>query len=130
MRKSWLAAALLGLSCVGLRAQAPVVTQPQGVTSFDASSTIATTDTFQLVWDVPAQGRKRMGCLVLNNSTHRQWVYFGTTPTKGTSVPMEPATVDNGLGGYVSCSAGGGVVLQDQVWITGTTGDSYVAKQQ
>lgn len=120
----------------------PVATQPSVGNSGEGSGTIAVTNTWQQVW--PAQigsSPARRGCLVLNNSTDRQWVYFqgpgmampaaGNASTiKAASVPLEPASATNALGGWVTCNAGTGSVLQDSVWITGTMGDTYVAKQQ
>lgn len=138
---------LLGLA-IGQKAlgQQAVVTQPGAANSGDASGTIVATNVFQLVWagQGPANGGnyQRRGCLVLNNSsTNRQWVYFQgpgmTTPTaanaatiKAASVPLEAAPAANGMGGYVSCATGAGQTLQDAVWIAGTIGDTYVAKQQ
>lgn len=108
---------------------APVQTLPAWANSGDASGSITSTDAFQQVW-ASTPGPHRIGCLVVNNSTHRQWVFFGSTPTKATSLPLEPASATNALGGAVSCATGAGGALQDQVWITGTSGDTFVAKQQ
>lgn len=112
-----------------------VTTSPSTSFSADASSTIAVTNTFQLVWSQPNGGTRpwRKGCLLINNSTNRQWVFFGlstATPTKAAAIPLEPALATNALGGNVSCATQTGAVLQDQVWITGTAGDTFVAKQQ
>lgn len=150
--QDWKQKLLAGLLLAGLTvgpkawAQAPVVTQPGAANSGDASGTLAATNVFQLVWagQGPSNGGnfQRRGCLVLNNSaTNRQWVYFQgpgmTTPTAGNaatikaaSIPLEAAPAANGQGGYVSCATGAGQTLQDAVWIAGTIGDSYVAKQQ
>jgi hypothetical protein len=140
-----LGAALLLLMVSPLAAQqqgATVVTSPSIANSGDASGTITATGTFQLIWAAVPSNQKRAGCLVLNNAVNRQWVYFQgpgmTTPTAGNaatikaaSVPLEPASVVNAQGGFVSCSiTGAGATLQDAVWITGTAADTYVAKQQ
>lgn len=127
--------------------QQAVVTQPGQANSGEASSTITATNVFQQVWAAAnnpssaGTSGARAGCLLLNNSTDRQWVYFQgpgmATPTSGTaaaikaeSIPLEPASATNAQGGFVSCSTGTGQTLQDRVWIAGTMGDTYVAKQQ
>lgn len=144
-----LAGGLLLLACVdwSARAQQAVVTQPGKANSGDASGTIASSNVFQQIWgstagpDGAGQSGQRAGCLVLNNAGHREWVYFQgpgmTTPTSANSstleasaVPLEAAPATNGQGGYVYCNTGAGQVLQDSVWIAGTIGDTYVAKQQ
>lgn len=108
--------------------QTNVLTQPYGVTSFDASSTIAVTNTFQSVFTA---ANNRNSCLVINTSGHEQYVFFGpiASATIAKSVPLEAATATAHLGGYASCTVGG-VSLTDQVSITGTSGDTYVAKLQ
>ena len=108
----------------------PVTTQAQAVLSGNASSTITVTNTFQQVWPQASASASRKGCLIMNTSTDRQWVFFGSSPTKAAAIPLEAATATNGAGGWVSCSTGAGAALQDQVWITGTAGDTYVAAQQ
>lgn len=126
----WLS--LMGLMMIGPGyAQTPVITQQGNVTSTNASSTIAVTNTFQSIWAATGTGPKRQSCLVLNNSTNRQWVYFGAIAgaTKAKSVPLEPASATSAQGGFVNCSADG-VTLQDQVSITGTAGDTFMAAQQ
>ena len=124
-----------------------VVTQPGKANSGDASSTITSSTLFQLVFSStanPSSGGtsgSRVGCLLLNNSTDRQWVYFqgpglpaptsGTfTATKAKSIPLEAAAATNGQGGWVSCGTLTGVALQDAIWIAGTANDTFVAKQQ
>ncbi len=141
------ALALLLLASSDLHAQQAVVTQPGKANSGEASSTIVASDVFQLVWASHAQPNgastngPRSGCLVVNNSTHTQWVYFQgpgmTTPTAGNSstleavsIPLTAAGLANTAGGNVSCATGAGQTLQDAVWIAGTMGDTYVAKQQ
>lgn len=100
--------------------------KPLAVPSVQDSSTIAVTDTFQ---SVMAANTSRNGCVILNNSTHRQWVYNGTTPTKAVAFPLEAASAANAAGGSFSCTIGTGVV-SDQIWITGTAADTFVAREQ
>lgn len=138
---------LLGTSDWKATAQQAVVTQPGKANSGEASSTLASGSLFQRIWASTAgangagQAGQRAGCLVLNNSTDRQWVYFQgpgmTAPTAGNftaikavSIPLEAATATNAMGGYVTCATGAGQAVQDSVWIAGTMGDTYVAKQQ
>ena len=145
--KSWLKRASALVLVLGLVGQAsaqqapPVQTQPSSGNSGEASSTIASSSLFQLVWAASTPPQFRRGCLILNNSTHQQWVYFQgpgmATPTSGNfstikaeSVPLNVASAANAAGGWVSCGTGDGVVLQDAVWIGGTISDTYVAKQQ
>lgn len=149
-RAGFLAGALLflasGLSIPALGQQA-VVTQPGQGNSGEGSGTIASSSLFQQIWpsarnpSSSGTSGSRAGCLVLNNSTDRQWVYFQgpgmAAPTAGNfatlkaeSVPLEPATATNAMGGYVICATSTGLALQDAVWIAGTLGDTYVAKQQ
>jgi hypothetical protein len=124
---------ILGTS---VRAQTQAVqTLPSKGYSGDASSTIAVTNTFQTIWNSfsPTNATQRKGCLIINTSTDLMWVYFGAdgdTPAKAKSVPLNPAASSGELGGWVSCATGAGSALQDHVWITGTSGDAYVAKQQ
>lgn len=117
---------------LGLTAQTAVVTQPSRALSGDASSTIAATNTFQSIWDATAVDTPRRGCLIINNSTDRQWVFFGplASATKATAIPLEPASATNALGGSVNCATAGGSILQDQVSITGTQNDTFIAKLQ
>lgn len=105
-------------------AQSPVVTQPYNVTSFNASGTIAVTNTFQSIWVANTNTRGRAGCTVQNNGTNSMWVYFGpiASATKGASVVLT-------VGQSTNCNVGG-ITLQDQVSITGTSGEAFYAAQQ
>lgn len=105
-------------------AQTPVVTQPYNVNSYNSSGTITVTNTFQSIWIKNTASRGRAGCTVQNNGTNAMYVYFGdiASATKGASVVLT-------TGQAVSCN-NGGVVLQDQVSVTGTSGDAFFAAQQ
>jgi hypothetical protein len=105
-------------------AQAPVVTWSKGIASGvsgNASSTITGTGTFQSLW---ASNALRNGCTVQNNGSHTMYVFFGpiASATEGLSVELA-------AGQSVNCQFGG-LVLQDQVSITGTSGDAFYANQQ
>lgn len=122
---------LLSLLTSTAQAQSPVVTQPYAVLSTNASSTVTSTNTFQSIWTALTanpNAPKRSSCTVQNNSTaspaNTMWVFFGpiASATKGNSVVLAG-------GQAVSCIVGG-IVLQDQVSITGTSGDAFFAAQQ
>ena len=115
-------------------AQQAVYTVPVPSSSLngDASGTIAVTNTFQKVFGAtqgnsagaPGTASTRKGCTVQNNGTHNMYVNEGT--------PIGGATTSNTVllpaGSALSC-AGGGTVLTGEIDITGTAGDSFVAKQ-
>lgn len=137
------AALLLGLSGMAqAQVASTVTTQPSAANSGEGSGTLASSDVFQLVFSAPPSGVQRRGCLLQNNSTHVQYVYFQgpgmTAPTSGNSgaleakaVGLDPSQVASGKqGGSVSCATGAGGALQDSVWVAGTSGDTFVAKQQ
>lgn len=132
MKKIQLLTAALLLPIL-LQGQGLVTTQGGAISSGDLSSTIAVTNTFQSIALAANTGgrRARLSCLIINNSTNRQWVFFGpiASATKAKSIPLEAAPAANALGGNVTCTIGGSV-LQDQISITGTMGDTFVAKQQ
>ena len=116
-------------------AQTPVTTQPYGVRTLNASSTITITNTFQSVFAAnsttfPNTATGRSSCTIQNNGANTMWVYFGpiASATKGASFALSAGT-SSVAGQSVNCSVGG-VVLQDQVSITGTSGDAFYAAQQ
>lgn len=92
-------------------------------TSTQTGSTITTHLTFQ---SVLAASTSRKGCLFVNTSADKMWVYFGTTgsATTSNSVPL-PA------GQSVSCIAGA-VVLGDNIAATSnvTDGATFVVVSQ
>lgn len=135
MTKAW--ATLAGLFALALPVLAvadtlgqPVVTLPSTGLSGDASGTVAVTNTFQLVWPAPSSSQPRKGCLLVNTAVTVELVYFGPVPVAAGAVPLNPAGTAGQAGGAVSCIVGSGTVSEDAVWITGTTGAAYVAKQQ
>ena len=105
-------------------AQQPVVTWNKGIasgTSGNASGTITAGGTYQSLW---AANALRNGCTVQNNGTHTMYVFFGpiASATHGTSVQLA-------AGQSATCQVGG-LVLQDQVSIDGTTSEAFYANQQ
>jgi hypothetical protein len=105
-------------------AQSPVITQPYNVTSYNASGTIAVTNTFQSIWTANTSMRGRAGCTVQNNGTNSMYVYFGPIASATTATSVKLA-----VGQSVNCNVNG-ITLQDQVSITGTSGEAYYAAQQ
>lgn len=102
-------------------AQTPVTTQPKGVVSYNSSTTVTVTNTFQSIFN---SNSNRYSCAIQNNGANIMWVYFGllANATKGASVELA-------IGQSTNCNVGG-IVLQDQVSITGTSGDAFFAAQQ
>ena len=117
---------LLALLVVSAHAQAPTVTTPYGTNSTNSSSTITTGvgGVFQQVWAASTASRGRVSCMVQNTGTNPMYVYFG---------PIASATVAKAIkivaGQAVSCT-NGGVVLKDQVSISGTTTETFYAAVQ
>jgi hypothetical protein len=102
-----------------------VVTSPSGVNSTNSSSTISVTNVFQSVFAAsssPNTGRK--ACMVQNTGSGTQYVYFGAIADATT-----PASQKLTAGQIAYCNLGG-VVIRDQVSITGTGGDTFFAVQQ
>lgn len=107
------------------QSQAPVITQPYGVTSSNVSSTIAVTNTFQSLWTASTATTGRVSCAIQNKgAADPMYVYFGAIAgaTIAKSVKLTTSTM-------VNCTVFG-MVLKDQVSITGTSGDAFFAAQQ
>lgn len=115
-------------------AQTPVWTVPQPVSSLNGnvSSTITSTNTFQLVFatavntfaPVVGNAGPRKGCSIQNNGTNSMWVSEGktiATATKATSWVIV-------AGGLFNCNFNN-VVLTGEIDITGTSGDAFYASQ-
>lgn len=96
-------------------------TAPFPKPSTNVSGTIAVTNTFQ---SVIASALGRASCSVQNNGSNAMYVFFGPIANATTSNSVKLST-----GQSVSCTAGG-VVLTDQVSITGTNGDVFFAAWQ
>ena len=120
-RKSSMKKIVVALFALMFPALAVAQTAPFTKTSRNVSSTIAVTNTFQ---SVLSETRGRASCMVQNNGSNSMYVYFGA---------IASATLANSVklaaGQAVSCTAGG-VVLTDQVSITGTSADAYYAAEQ
>lgn len=124
--KYGLAVWLIFAALVAANAQSPTVTSPYGTTTTNNSSTITTGvgGAFQQVWAASTSTRGRVGCTIQNTGTNPMYVYFG---------PIASATIAKAVkitaGQPVSCNVGG-VVLKDQVSISGTTTETFYAAQQ
>lgn len=121
---SWASLSLVPLAF----GQSAVTTYPAGVATTNASSTITLSLTFQQVF---AQNSSRRNCVIQNTSIGTMWVFFGSigSAATATSFPLFPASAAGQPGGYISC-ASSGVVVTDQVSITGTTAATFTAVQQ
>lgn len=119
------AAFLLGWALVPVRAQQTVRTLPAQTGALIISGTIVSTGVFQSVVaaGVPNTQQGRLGCVVQNRGNQNMSVFFGpvAAATISTSVVVAP-------GASVTCSpTGSNVVVTDQVSVTGTTADEFLA---
>lgn len=117
----------LALAQVGTQ----VTTYPAPQSSVDASGTIAVTNTYQQVFTskIGASGSAaRHNCAIQNNGSHVMLVFFGpiANATAAKSYVLNPGSTNTG-GDLIYCSGPSGVTLQDQVSITGTSGDAFTA---
>lgn len=94
----------------------------QAAYSTSISGTISTTNTFQIIQLAtrPSAGEARHGCVIQNLGANNMFVNFGaaavTTPN---SIKLTPSST-------VRCDSSG-IILQDQLAITGTAGDQWIA---
>lgn len=103
----------LGLFC------AVAFAQIRPVQTVNLSGTLAASSTFQSIQSADVN---RSACLVQNNSaSNKMYVFFGpiASATTGKSVVLD-------TGKSVSCN-NGPVVATDQVSISGTSGDAFLA---
>jgi hypothetical protein len=92
------------------------------VGSTNLSGTIAVTNTFQTI---QGQTNNRLGCAIQNNGTNTMYVFLGpkASATTAKSIVLSP-------GQPMSCEVSGAVVVKDEINITGTSGDAYLANFQ
>lgn len=126
--KALAAALLLAMPWATALAQSPVSTVPSAATTANASASVTLTNTFQQVF---AQNSARRGCAIQNTSTSVMYVYFGAIAgaTIPKAFPLAPASAAAYPGGSISCLVGG-IVLTDQVSVTGTAAATFVATSQ
>lgn len=123
MKKIILSLIILFCSASLSFAQSPVITQPFGVMTYNASGVISPSSfIFQTIWPANTTRPGRSACKIQNNGTHTMYVYFGPTP-------VTPSSYNLAAGLAMDCNIGG-TVLQDQVNITGTAGDVFYADQR
>lgn len=118
--------AALILSVTLSYAQNPVITKPFPVNSLNnVSTTIAVTNTFQSLWAADTSTTGRSSCAIQNKGTaDPMYVYFGAIA--GATIAKSIKLVTNAV---LNCSVFG-VVLRDQVSITGTATDAFYAASQ
>lgn len=119
--KKILIAFIVGIIPALAFAQAPVQTFPLPRTISATGTTIVVTNKFQ---SALVAAPNRVNCIVQNNGTHNMFVYFGTLANATTSNSIILAA-----NWSISCNNYGVVTTQD-VNITGTSGDAFVANQQ
>lgn len=101
-------------------AQTPVVTQTSKFSNANASAAVAVTNTFQSIW---LNNPSRNDCIIQNNGAASMYIYFGA---------IADATTPNSLilaaSGTFRC-ANSGIVVNDQISITGTATQRFFAIQ-
>jgi hypothetical protein len=100
---------------------APVAAQ-LGVPTSVSNGTIAVTNTFQTAL---AGNGSRKGCTIQNQGTHVMYLYPGVTTAASTAAAMQLLS-----GQTFYCQATGSSVITDQISITGTAGDAFIAYEQ
>lgn len=120
----------------GPAAAQTVTTNPQPVFSTSAGGSVAVTNTFQSVFAAkanPAQSM-RFGCTIQNSGASNAgsiFVFVGPIASATKAASFELVPVGTGVqGGSFSCATGGGGVIQDQISVTGTSGDTFAATSQ
>lgn len=121
--KKLLVLALLLVSASIVYAQSPVTTSPKGVINVNASGQISVTSTFQSVFAASSVSSGRLGCTLQNRGSNTMYVFFGPIATATISASVAITSAQTIYCGF------GGVVLKDQVSITGTSGDFFYASQ-
>jgi len=123
---------LLGLLClfVCAPALAAAYVSPLALPSGNLSTTIASTGTFQTI---QVKNGARSGCAIqnqgTNTSTDTMWVYFDATNSANCSAATKAGSFTLIPGQSMNCNVGT-IVLNDEVCITGTSGDAFAANFQ
>ena len=117
--------ALVWASCAQAQNGQPVTTFPAPQSTVNVSGTISVTDTFQEILPSkigvpPAQ--LRHNCSIQNNGSHTMYVFFGpiASATEAKSFQVAPS-------GTIYCGGPVSITAQDQVSITGTSGEAFTA---
>ncbi len=101
-------------------AQTPVVTQTSKFSNANASAIIGATGAFQSIW---LTNTNRNDCIVQNNGAASMYIYFGTIASATT-----PNSLTLAANGIFRC-ANSGIVVNDQISITGTISQEFFAIQ-
>lgn len=120
MKRLWLSLFLLIASVSYSLAQTPVVTQTSKFSNANASADISSTNTFQSIW---ASNSNRNDCVIQNNGAASMYIYFGAIASATT-----PNSLSLAANGTFRC-ANSGIVVSDQISITGTSGQRFFAIQ-
>lgn len=129
MRRLLIAALLL---CAGL-VPAQAQQNTYGYFTTESTGTISQSGVYQQVFAASQRGA-RGGCLIQNKgvSGNQMLVFFGSTKpanNSGVGYPIGPPSGQS-PGGWISCGLIGGGVALDQIWIEGTSGDTFEQASQ
>lgn len=128
MYKYWILAVLLfvGLSIAAPAKRSHAQAPPIAFGSVVTKTTIALTNTYI---SIAAKNGNRKGCLLQNVGTHTMFVYLdntgGNTPPPDTTTSFQLAA-----GQTLNCNVGGGGVVSDEIWLTGTVNDIAILALQ
>lgn len=116
------------LFAFGAQAQ-NVTTNPAPKAATPGQGTIGTTNTWQAIATgvLTTTNPQRGGCMLLNTGSHTMYVYFGTTAPASAAdeyLPLNP--ISSTYVQPIYCGDNNGIVNILPVWITGTSGDTYV----
>lgn len=103
------------------KAQGIVATTPFQATTAITSGSITSTNTFQ---SALASNASRRGCLLQNLGSNTMFVYVGALTSATTPQSLQLSTKQT-----FNCAAGG-IVVTDQIAVTGTSGDGFVVLRQ
>lgn len=115
-------AAAAFLSSAAVHAQSA---PPYGRFTTEVTGTITSTGVYQSVLVASTNG-VRMSCLIQNNGAHAMLVFWGSAQPASNSGKGFVLTAGNA----VSCGLPGTGVALDQVWIEGTSGDTFEYSSQ
>jgi hypothetical protein len=123
MKRLLLSLIALALGVSLAYAQSPVYTKPFGANSANSSGTIAVTNTFQSIWAASVATTGRSDCIIQNNGAASMFLYFGpiASATNATSLTL--------VAGAIFRCGNNGVIIKDQISITGTATQAFFAIQ-
>lgn len=120
----FLVASIIGVSLA--YAQNPVVTRPYGATISNASSIIISTNIFQSIFPASTTTTGRVDCIIQNlDLANDMYLHFG--PIVG-ALTINSLTLAAGSNPYY-CN-NNGVVIKDQISITGIISNNFFAIQE